>query len=192
MRGACIPFREFRLYRPRGTLVFSLNSVGARARGACTPSRRHRLDRSVGRSSRCIMSCGLCARGLYPSRGCHLHRLCGTSCRTLFECVGPAPPSASVSVPASRDAWFSLAPVGVRARGACTPSRGGRLYRSAGLSFRFLIRCCSRAWGLYHLPRASSIPTPRDALPAAGRVGGACTPSSEGRRHRPRGTLDAV
>eukprot|EP00904_Undaria_pinnatifida_P004531 jgi/Undpi1/14079/HiC_scaffold_9.g03730.m1 len=53
-----------------------------------------------------------------------------------------------------------------------------------------------RVWvgtrGLYPLPRASSVPTLRDALPAAVRVRGACTPFRECRLYRPRGTLVSV
>ena len=55
---------------------------------------------------------------------------------------------------------------------------------------RFFSRCLS-AWGLYPLPRASSVPTSRDAHsvshPVAAWVRGACTPFRGRRHHRSRG-----
>ena len=46
--------------------------------------------------------------------------------------------------------------------------------------------------GRVPLPRALSVPTPRDALPAAVSVRGACTSFRECRLYRPRGTLVSV
>ena len=90
----------------------------------------------------------------------------------LLKYVGLVPPSPGVALPA-RAERFSAA-VGVR--GPCTPFRECRLYRHRG---KLLSRCLS-VWGLYPLPRESSVPTPRDAhsvrFLSLLEVRGACTP----------------
>ena len=114
-----------------------------------------------------------------------------------------------------RDAHSLLHPVAASVRGACTPFSGCRLYRPRGKLFQLLLECvgllpppasvvCAylaerslsvtsccyvTAWGLYPLPRVSSVPTQRDAFSAGAGVRGACTAFHERRLDRPRGTI---
>ena len=67
------------------------------------------------------------------------------------------------------------------------PPRAVSFVPSAGRSSRFTTCCCLRAWGLYPLPRVSSVSTPRDDLPAAVPARGACTPFRVSCLYRPRG-----
>ena len=113
-----------------------------------------------------------------PFRGCRLYRPRGTLFQPMLEFVGLA----------------------------CTPFRERRLYRPRGTVIQFYIllllervgsvsppagvgdtdrsgRFFSRrwsAWGVYPIPRTSSVPTSRDDLsvsqPAVACVRGACTP----------------
>ena len=78
----------------------------------------------------------------------------------LVECVGSVPPSAGV---------------------VCTDL--------VGRSFSFTCCCCLSVWGLYPLPRVSSVPTTRDALSPAALMRGACTPFRDRRLYRPQGAI---
>ena len=125
-----------------------------------------------------------------PFRECRLYRPCGTLSQPLLECAGPVPPSAGVvcTDPAGRSV-SCLHSGAARVRGACIPFRGRRMYRPRGTLFS---RCWS-AWGLYPLPRASSVPTPRDAelvvcILFAAYVRGACIPFRGRRLYQPHGT----
>ena len=113
--------------------------------------------------------------------------------KPLCECGWPVPPSASVVCIDLVGRLFSSWNLQERERVGPVPSPVcHRLYRSAGRSSRCILSCCLRVWSLYPLPRMSSVPTPRDALPAAVRARGACTPFRECRLYRPRGTLGPV
>ena len=110
-----------------------------------------------------------------PSRTRRLYRPAGhsSSVTTLlpYGRAGPVPPLAGV---------VCNGPASI----VCTDL--------AGRSFQLLTCRCVGTRGLYPLPRASSVPTLRGALPAAVRVRGACTPFRECRLYRPRGTLVSV
>ena len=152
MRGACTPYSERRLYRPRRTLTQFHNFLVLGRVGPVPPSAGVVCTDPAGRFfSRCLSAWGLyplprassvptswdahsvshcrclSALGLYR---CRLYRPRGTLFRPLLDCVGPVPPSASV---------------------VCTDL--------AGRSFSFTSCRCLSARGLYPLLRVSTVLT---------------------------------
>ena len=130
-RGACTPSRGRRLSRPRGTpgqplsecvgpvpplasvictnlagCLFQLSTYSCVSAWGLYPLPRCRLYRSAGRSPRCSISSLFARAGPVPPSAGVAH---GTHCLTLFECVGPVSPFASVVCTDLGDARFSLA-----------------------------------------------------------------------------------
>ena len=161
-------------------------------RGACTPSRGVVCTdaRDAHPGPQCVAAC---ARGACtPSRGRRLYRPCGTPGPSLSGCVGPAPPFASVvRVDLAGRSFRFVACSHVSAWGLYPLARG-RLYRPRDSHLGSQCVACAR--GAYtpsrgRVSRASSVPTPRDDLPAAVRARGACTPFRVICLYRSRGTL---
>ena len=113
-------------------------------RGACNPFAVVASTDPVER----FLNLYLSARGLYPFHERHLYRpgemLIQFHMLLLLECVGSVPPSAGV---------------------VCNDL--------VGSSFSFTCCCWLSVWGLYPLPRVSSVPTTRDAFSTAASMRGA-------------------